>query len=233
MKAVPKVNTDGLYMEDALVDDAFNGVVPFYAEPPVPDPGLPADREDETGEDEQQPEEQEPEIAGYIVGVPVSPGLYHPRFDLEAWEAYQGAEEPGEQSELWVEGLTPEEIEEITRPPEREPTETEILAEEVAGLKEMSAQNQSDIQAVGAGVEQAQTEGADLRQLSSALGSEQVKQELTVIDLRKQNNVLGGELVKKEISIMDLHMQNQVLGQMLAALELKLLAQGSGGDADV
>lgn len=31
MKAVPKVNTDGLYTEDALVDDAFSGVVPFYA----------------------------------------------------------------------------------------------------------------------------------------------------------------------------------------------------------
>ena len=29
MKAVPKVNIDGLYLEDALVDDAFSGVVPF------------------------------------------------------------------------------------------------------------------------------------------------------------------------------------------------------------
>ncbi len=29
MKVVPKVNTDGLYLEDELVDDAFSGVVPF------------------------------------------------------------------------------------------------------------------------------------------------------------------------------------------------------------
>lgn len=29
MKAVPKVNTDGLYLEDELVDDTFSGVVPF------------------------------------------------------------------------------------------------------------------------------------------------------------------------------------------------------------
>ena len=29
MKAVPKVNIDGLYLEDALVDDAFSGVVPL------------------------------------------------------------------------------------------------------------------------------------------------------------------------------------------------------------
>lgn len=31
MKAVPKVNISGLYLEDELVDDAFVGVVPFYA----------------------------------------------------------------------------------------------------------------------------------------------------------------------------------------------------------
>lgn len=30
MKAVPKVNTNGLYLEDTLVDDTFSGVVPFY-----------------------------------------------------------------------------------------------------------------------------------------------------------------------------------------------------------
>ncbi|MBJ8191067.1 hypothetical protein JDS79_30165, partial [Bacillus cereus] len=30
MKVVPKVNTDGLYLEDEVVDDAFSGVVPFY-----------------------------------------------------------------------------------------------------------------------------------------------------------------------------------------------------------
>lgn len=29
MKAVPKVNIDGLYLEDELVDDAFGGVVPL------------------------------------------------------------------------------------------------------------------------------------------------------------------------------------------------------------
>ncbi|MET3937949.1 hypothetical protein ABIC22_000761 [Paenibacillus sp. PvP094] len=31
MKAVPKVNTDGLYLEDELVDDAFSGVAPFFS----------------------------------------------------------------------------------------------------------------------------------------------------------------------------------------------------------
>ncbi|MGG1879360.1 hypothetical protein ABDI30_17550 [Paenibacillus cisolokensis] len=255
MKAVPKVNTDGLYMEDALVDDAFSGVVPFYAEPPVPDPEQSADPKDEPQE------EQKPEIAGYIVGVPVPPGLYLPRFDLAAWETYQDelqaaemayreareawlalpedergeppAYVPTEMPTLWIEGMTPEEIEEITTPQPQEPTETERLAAEVAELKELSAQNQSDIQAVESNVEKAQEDNAELRETSSVLGSEQAKQELTVIDLRQQNNVIGGELVKKEISIMDLHMQNQVLGQMLAALELKLLANGTGGEPDV
>lgn len=81
-KAVPKVNTDGLYIEDTLVDDAFSGVVPFYADPPALEPELPLETDSEATEEPE--EETEPEIAGYIVGIPVPPGLYLPRFDLLA-----------------------------------------------------------------------------------------------------------------------------------------------------
>lgn len=161
MKAVPKVNTDGLYLEDTLVDDAFFGVVPFYAEI---EPQPPADP-DEEGDAEEQPEEEaEPKIAGYIVGIPVIPGLYLPRFDFVSWEAYQDdlqaaesdyrqaydewqaqpdEDERGESPTyvspemptLWIEGLTPEEIEEITRPQPQEPTELERLQAENVELK--------------------------------------------------------------------------------------------------
>lgn len=159
MKAVPKVNTDGLYIEDTIVDDAFSGVVPFYAEiepqPPAP-------------EDEQPEETPEPEIAGYIVGIAVTPGLYRPRFDIAAWEAYQDdlqaaesnyrqaydewqaqpEEERGEapayvappQPTLWIEGLTPEEIEEITRPQPQEPTEVDLLKERLAAAESRNEQ---------------------------------------------------------------------------------------------
>lgn len=35
MKAVPKANTDGLYIKDAIVDDAFSDVVPFILWNPI------------------------------------------------------------------------------------------------------------------------------------------------------------------------------------------------------
>ncbi|MUG45234.1 hypothetical protein [Paenibacillus woosongensis] len=132
MKAVPKVGLDGLYIEDELVDDTFTGVVPFYAVPPKTEP---VELDGEFSEKKPQP-------VGYIVGVPVSPGLFWPRFDLAAWEAYQDEvtatedeyqrvysewvalpeEERGEppvytvleQPNMWGEGLTLEEVDELT-----------------------------------------------------------------------------------------------------------------------
>lgn len=52
------------------------------------------------------------------------PNFYKPRWDFELRE--------------WVEGATDEEIEEITKPRPREPTEIEILKEENRVLKEAS-----------------------------------------------------------------------------------------------
>lgn len=124
LKAVPKVNTDGLYIEDTLVDDAFSGVVPFYA----PEPELPPEI------DAAAVEESEPEIAGYIVGVPVPQGLFSPRFDLAAWEARED-DELFDPSSYWGEGLSAEEIEELTKPQPQELSELERLRAENTELK--------------------------------------------------------------------------------------------------
>lgn len=128
MKAVPKVNTNGLYLEDTLVDDTFSGVVPFYALKRVF-----SDEIDSTDESEQ-PKEVEPEIAGYIVGLPVPQSLYHPRFDLSAWEAREEGD-VSDQSSFWVEGLTQVEIGELTKlldPTELERIQTELTNTQVA-----------------------------------------------------------------------------------------------------
>lgn len=262
MKAVPKVNTDGLYLEDTLVDDAFSGVVPFYVEIEPQPPGDPDEIEQEPALEDEQPEETlEPVIEGYIVGIPVIPGLYRPRFDLAAWEAYQDdlqaaesdyrlaydewqaqpEDERGEPPEyvapempsLWIEGLTPEDIEEITRPQPQEPTELELLTAVVEGIQQQSVQLQEAVVSSGEELSAVKTASSEQQVTLSALGSEQVKQDLSTLDLKQQNNVIGAELVKKDISILDLYMQNQVLGQMLAALELKLLANGTGGESNV
>ncbi|MGF6356172.1 hypothetical protein ABIE27_004087 [Paenibacillus sp. 4624] len=133
MKAVPKVNTDGLYLEDELVDDAFSGVVPFYAEPePVV---FEPDQVEQVIIPDEDEEEEEQEIAGYLVGVPVPVGLFHPRFDLAAWEAYQDAVQEGPQEtfpDLWVEGLSQEEIDELTKPQPEEPSELDLLKHRLA-----------------------------------------------------------------------------------------------------
>ncbi|MGG4552811.1 hypothetical protein [Paenibacillus humicus] len=157
MKAVPKVNADGVYLEDELVNDAFNGVVPFYYQDLVTQLEINTCVEDELSEEQQQ------QPVGYIVGIPVPPGLFCPRFDIAAWRKYQDAltaaeseyqtmyaewttqpeEERGqlpvythpEQPTLWSEGLSPEEIEELTCPQSPEPTELERLQAENTELK--------------------------------------------------------------------------------------------------
>jgi hypothetical protein len=129
MKLVPKVNTDGLYLEDEKMSDDFYGVTPVYADPVE-------------GQDGSMiPDEP----IGYNVGVPITvEGLYKPKFDLLAWKTYQeavyqaeeafilalnewqenGAVEedrpsyipPKQPDKLWSEGMTQAEIDEINKP---------------------------------------------------------------------------------------------------------------------
>ncbi|KAF6591039.1 hypothetical protein [Paenibacillus sp. EKM205P] len=156
MKVVPKVNTDGLYLEDELVDDAFSGVVPFYAQP------------DNTDQDADT-EPTTPELVGYTVGVPITtPGLFKPQFNLAAWRAYESAvyeaqeayiaalndwqskgraeEEqplyvaPKQPDNLWTEGLTPEQIAELTKQPEPQPKLREELTNTQIAMADMYEQ---------------------------------------------------------------------------------------------
>lgn len=176
MKAVPKVNKDGLYIEDALVDDAFSGVVPFYAPLPVPEPT-------ESGEPPEQPEDDEDperEIAGYIVGVPVVPGLYLPRFDLAAWEAREEAT-PVNPADFWHEGLTPEEIEDLHKPAEP-----------------------SELDRIGAELVARELEALEFRQQNEVLGEQIVQRELEAADLKAQNEALGGQIVGLELHVLTL-----------------------------
>ncbi|MEK3867015.1 hypothetical protein MHH60_26445 [Paenibacillus sp. FSL H7-0716] len=167
MKLVPRTELEGQYIDDVSVDDSFTGVVPIYAQPePEKVPELPEDEEIKYEPDVPEEPEQPREIIGYLVGIPLPTGLYHPKFDLLAWDAYQDAVleaqsdyvdamhdwqesyaegvEQGEQpiytlptipDNLWVEGLTPEEIAELTKPGEQ--TEVEKLKFENEALKKL------------------------------------------------------------------------------------------------
>ncbi|MWV44577.1 hypothetical protein GRF59_13160 [Paenibacillus sp. HJL G12] len=154
MKAVPKVNTEGLYIEDMLVDDAFSGVVPFYDSKSSvtleskDEPGLPTTLE-----------EQDLKIVGYIVGVPVPSGLYNPCFDLAAWEARED-DKSVDSTVFWKEGLSTEEINELTKPP-----------------------GPSELEQIVAKLEEREMEVADLKSQNEALGGQIVRMELRVLTL--------------------------------------------------
>jgi len=190
MKAVPKVNADGLYLEDALVDDTFTGVVPFYSDSKLGISDVLTTIGDGTQSDDESLSESEINISGYIVGIPVTPGLYQPRFDFAAWSAYQEAVSEAQDSyqeafskwqalsedelgvapimesilmpDFWIEGLTPEEIEELTRP---QPVELNEL---------------------------------------DRLGIEMVTRELEALELRQQNEAQGAQIVGLELRLLSL-----------------------------
>ncbi|MGR6127208.1 hypothetical protein [Paenibacillus sp. SER-28] len=148
MKLVPKVNKDGLYLEDEVVDDAFNGVVPFYSDN--------SEQEFEKTEQDATNAPQEPVIAGYIVGVPFPEGFSayvteHKgfRFNLETFS--------------WEEGLTIEEIAELTKPTDQVQDASEVVGQQLAELKIQAMQQTQLLAGMGAELAAAKLEIIDLK----------------------------------------------------------------------
>ncbi|WP_144932220.1 hypothetical protein [Paenibacillus sp. 32O-W] len=151
-----------------LVADHVTGVFPIQE--PVPD----TDELEPMEEAPEVPTEPETVHVGYTVAVPVPPGLFKPRYDLKAWQAAmeqyerdlnawkqeqqqrdeEEAEplpppEPVDLAQFWVEGLTPEEIDEIrNRPqepsiPERVEKVENDTAQTMLGLVEVYEANEA------------------------------------------------------------------------------------------
>ncbi|WP_440110401.1 hypothetical protein [Paenibacillus sp. QZ-Y1] len=162
MKAVPKVNIDGLYLEDELVDGAFSGVVPFYN----------TDSEEET-------------VEGYIVGVPLPPGLFHPLFNLKLWELTQDSPI----GDLWIEGLSSEEIDKLKQPPIKEPSATDLLGEQLVAHELDALQLQQQNEILGNQIVQRELENEILRMQNEALGAQIVGVELRLLSMEGEQNV--------------------------------------------
>ena len=96
MKAAPRVDVNGLMTGDVIVADTVKGVFPQYV----------------TKEPTEEGQEAMQELTGYIVAVAVPPGLYLPKFDVEAWKA----DPKLSQDKYWIEGLTQEQIDELLKP---------------------------------------------------------------------------------------------------------------------
>ncbi|WP_025717936.1 hypothetical protein [Paenibacillus sp. 1-18] len=148
MKAVPKVNTDGFYFDVAHVDDTFSGVVPFYSDN--------SEQDSEKTEQVAADVPQEPVIAGYIVGVPFPEGFCayvteHKgfRFNLETLS--------------WEEGLTVEEIAELTKPTDQVQDASEIVGQQLAEMKIQIMQQTQLLASMGAELAAAKLEIIDLK----------------------------------------------------------------------
>ncbi|MGG4213176.1 hypothetical protein [Paenibacillus sp. FSL L8-0638] len=143
MKVVPKVNIDGLYLEDELVDDAFSGVVPFYtsSSPTLSDTNQQLDTYQLTDSSSStiNGTNSESILAGYTIAISVPPGLYHPRFDIQGWLTYSAmaftAPERRDPMTFWSEGLSEEAIKELTQKAEQQPSETDQLKQRIADLE--------------------------------------------------------------------------------------------------
>lgn len=155
MKSVPKVNPNGYFARDyESMDDAFVGVVPFYTEM------QPEEEGNTHGSQIAGYVVGVPFPDGFAAYVTPDKSFC---FDIEAWGAYQttyaAAEEafaktledwdgegdapvfipPEQPSDLWSEGMSAEEIAELTKPTEQ-PSEMEQLRERLAAAEARNEQ---------------------------------------------------------------------------------------------
>lgn len=136
---------------------------------------------------------------GYIVSVafPVGFKKYVTedkafKFDIETYFTME-KDEDGEEhdySSLWSEGLTSEEISEITKPPE--PTELDRIGEQLV---------------------QRELESLELRSQNEVLGGQIVERELEATDLKAQNEALGGQIVGLELRVLTLEIKPEGDGE--------------------
>ncbi|QOH62407.1 hypothetical protein [Paenibacillus polymyxa] len=148
MKAVAKVNTDGLYLGEKLADDAFNGVVPFYSDN--------SKQEFEKTEQDVADVPQEPVIAGYIVGVPFPEGF-------SAYVTENKAFRFNLETLSWEEGLTVEEIAELTKPKDQVQDASEVVGQQLTELKIQAMQQTQLLASMGEELAAAKLEIIDLK----------------------------------------------------------------------
>lgn len=186
MKEALITDLSGRYIEPTLVADSVTGVFDRRepVEPKDVDPGLDPDG--------KQRAEPEPVLVGYTVAVPMPDGLYQPIFDVEGYrEAEAGfnaayadylaamAEYDPESDEpqpeppqpvdgpsFWRNGLTDEEIEVLNPPPQ--PSQTDMLGQELSQVKIKNIQQQNVIDSLGAELAKAKLELIKLKGGQSA-----------------------------------------------------------------
>ncbi|BFH16491.1 hypothetical protein J6TS7_55200 [Paenibacillus dendritiformis] len=202
MKEAIITDLSGRYIEPTLVADSVTGV--FERREPV--------EPDELGSllqpEPKQPEEPETVLVGYTVAVPMPDGLYQPIFDVEgyrkaeadyeaAYAEYMAAlAEYDPESDVplpeppqavngpafWRNGLTDEEIEALN--PELQPSQTDMLGQELVQMKIKNIQQQSIIDGLGKELTQSRLDSMQKKQTIDSLGGELTNAKLEIIQLK-------------------------------------------------
>lgn len=186
MKYAYTTDLSGRYIEPTLVADSVTGV--FDRHETVD----PKDVQPEALKKGDQRAELETVLVGYTVAVPMPDGLYQPIFDVEGYreaEANYNAgyadylaamaeydpesndpqpelPQPVDGSSFWGNGLTDEEIEMLNPPPQ--PSQTDVLGQELTQMKIKNIQQQSVIDSLGAELAKAKLELIKLKGGQSA-----------------------------------------------------------------
>ncbi|WCR27030.1 XkdW family protein [Paenibacillus thiaminolyticus] len=186
MKTAIITDLYGRFIEPTLVADSVTGV--FDRREPVE----PKDVQPKALKKGDQRAEPEPVLVGYTVAVQMPDGLYQPIFDVEGYREAQEAYNAGYADYLaamaeydpdsdiahpepplpvdgpsfWRNGLTDEEIEALNPP--SEPSQTDVLGQELTQMKIKNIQQQSVIDNLGAELAKAKLELIKLKGGQSA-----------------------------------------------------------------
>lgn len=174
MKTAAQVDTQGFFQEDVIRGISFYGIEPVEKKVLKGDPSLGT-------------VETEVVVVGYVIGEPVPQGLFMPKWNFE--------------EEVWEEGLSSEEIEEITRVPEPQPTELDLLGQQLVNV--------------------------EIRSLDTAHATDRIGQQADNIELEIMS--LGMRSVSSELDTMEIG--QQIVSLELENNELKTLVRGLQEDA--
>jgi hypothetical protein len=176
MKAIAEVDVNGLYVEDVIVDDNVYGVIPVYEQTSI---GATEGTQDKV-------------ITGYQVAVSVPQGLFHPKWDIKKYK--------------WIEGLSPEKIEELKKEPEVIPVDSDL---DGRLKKQESTQAQQSKT-----LEEVQAELVAAKELNDLIGQQLVQSDLDKAELNDQLNQ------HKEL-LTQLNEANAILGQQVVHSDLE------------
>ncbi|MDU5143507.1 MAG: hypothetical protein E6230_15115 [Paenibacillus dendritiformis] len=205
MKEAIITDLSGRYIEPTLVADSVTGV--FDRREPV-EPDEPGPQPEPGQRDNGQEDEPKTVLVGYTVAVPMPDGLYQPIFDVEGYraelEAYEAAyaeymaalaehdpesddpqpdpPQPVDGPSFWRNGLTDEEIEALN--PQPQPSQTDMLGQELTQMKIKNIQQQSVIDGLGRELTQSRIDNMQQKQTVDSLGAELTKAKLEIIELK-------------------------------------------------